>query len=123
MTHIFERTAQRSPEATVLISDELTLFYPQLTAAANQFARVFSEHGVGKGDRVVLNSINSPYFIVATYTVFKVGAVLSPANPQSTGPDLANFLRDSGCRPVHRRARPERPSRRHQPGYSGRGER
>ncbi|WP_019174129.1 class I adenylate-forming enzyme family protein [Brevibacterium ravenspurgense] len=98
LSTILERTAQRRPEATALISDELTMSYPQLNAAANQFARVLADHGVGKGDRVVLNSINSPYFVVAAYAVFKLGAVLSPANPQSTGPELAYFLRDSGAK-------------------------
>ncbi|KAJ9482628.1 hypothetical protein VN97_g10798 [Penicillium thymicola] len=55
--------------------------YVSLDARSNALARGLESVGVGKGERVGVMLGNSMEYAVATYALFKLGAVLVPLNP------------------------------------------
>ncbi|KAJ5360433.1 hypothetical protein N7517_009624 [Penicillium concentricum] len=55
--------------------------YSSLDARSNALARGLGSVGVGKGERVGVMLGNSMEYAVATYALFKLGAVLVPLNP------------------------------------------
>ncbi|KAJ5176689.1 uncharacterized protein N7482_002566 [Penicillium canariense] len=55
--------------------------YASLDVRSNAFARGLQSIGVKKGDRVGVMLGNSMEYAVATYALFKVGAILVPLNP------------------------------------------
>lgn len=55
--------------------------YDQLDRKSNALARGLHGIGVKKGDRVAVSLGNNIEFAVATYALFKLGAVLNPLNP------------------------------------------
>jgi acyl-CoA synthetase (AMP-forming)/AMP-acid ligase II len=57
------------------------LTYEELDQKSNALARGLREIGVSKGDRVAVSLGNNIEFAVATYAIFKLGAILVPLNP------------------------------------------
>ncbi|KAJ5836634.1 hypothetical protein N7447_002660 [Penicillium robsamsonii] len=55
--------------------------YSSLDARSNALARGLGSVGVGKGERVGVMLGNSMEYAVATYALFKLGAILVPLNP------------------------------------------
>ncbi|KAJ5518256.1 hypothetical protein N7453_000678 [Penicillium expansum] len=55
--------------------------YASLDARSNALARGLESVGVGKGERVGVMLGNSMEYAVATYALFKLGAILVPLNP------------------------------------------
>jgi acyl-CoA synthetase (AMP-forming)/AMP-acid ligase II len=59
----------------------ISLTYDELDRRSNALARGLQSIGVKKGDRVSVSLGNNVEFAVATYALFKLGAVLNPLNP------------------------------------------
>ena len=64
--------------ATTLNGDDIT--YREMDGKVNAFARALGEMGVKRGQRVALILPNSPTYVIATYAVMKLGAIVVNIN-------------------------------------------
>ena len=91
----FDRTAGKYPDLTALIMMGRKISYRELKNLVDRFAAALAEEGIGKGDKVALIMPNMPQMVVATYAVFKLGAVVVNCNPLYTERELEHQLNDS----------------------------
>jgi long-chain acyl-CoA synthetase len=70
----------------------------EMNEQANRLGNALKGLGVGKGDRVGVQLLNSPELIQSFFAVFKIGAVLVPVNPNLRVHDLAYLYRDAGLK-------------------------
>ena len=89
------RTAKNYPDNVALIMMGKNILYRQLDEWVDRFSMALSELGVQKGDKVALLLPNLPQAVVATYAVFKLGAVVVMNNPLYTERELEYQLNDS----------------------------
>jgi long-chain acyl-CoA synthetase len=95
-----DAAAQRAPDRVALIAPGERLTYRQLERRAARFAHWLRAHGAGTGDRVALILPNGAGFAVALYGALKLGATVTPLNPQLTAEERARTLSDFGARVV-----------------------
>src|SRR5579885_2812074 len=93
-----EEQARVRPQAPALRYFEESISYGELNEAAERFAALLKEWGVGRGERVALSLQNNPQFAVAQYGAWKRGAVVVPLNPMFREKELRYHLQDSGAR-------------------------
>jgi non-ribosomal peptide synthetase component F len=75
---LFEQQVARTPDATAVMSDGVSLDYVTLNKQANQLARQLIEHGAGPEQLVALALPRSVDLIVALLAVLKSGAAYLP---------------------------------------------
>jgi len=80
-----EESARRTPDAVAVIEPTRRTTYRELDRMANRFGHLFRQHGVERGDRVVIALDNSLEMVAAYLGALKAGAVavLLPAGPRS----------------------------------------
>lgn len=90
-----ERTAKAFPDniALVMMGEKIT--YRQLDELVNRFAGALTDLGIQKGDKVALLIPNMPQVVIATYAVFRLGAVVVMNNPLYTESELEHQFNDS----------------------------
>ena len=90
-----ERVARNYPDNTALIMMGKKITYRQLDDEVNRFANALTGLGVGKGDKVAIILPNMPQMVIATYALFRLGAVAVMNNPLYTERELSYQLSDS----------------------------
>ncbi|KAI1417361.1 acetyl-CoA synthetase-like protein [Hypoxylon sp. FL1857] len=88
-------TADLAPppaSSSSVIPETTTLTYEALDSQSNALAHSLRSLGVKKGDRVAVSLANVPEHVVATYAIFKLGAVLVPLNPTFNAHQLSSGL-------------------------------
>ena len=95
LEHVFERTADATPEATAVEHEGLPVSYAALDARANQLAHVLADRGVRPGARVALYLERSPETYVALLGVLKAGAAFVPVDPEAPADRLAYVVDDA----------------------------
>jgi acetyl-CoA synthetase/medium-chain acyl-CoA synthetase len=65
-----------------------TLTFREFAWGSNRAAQVFSKHGIGKGDRVLVVASRVPEWWEALLGLMKLGAVAAPGTTQLTGRDM-----------------------------------
>jgi malonyl-CoA/methylmalonyl-CoA synthetase len=78
--------------------------YADLDDAAGRLSRALHGHGVGKGDRVLVQVDKSPHALALYLAVLRTGAIYVPLNTDYTPAEIAYFLADAEprlavCRP------------------------
>lgn len=91
-------TAVDHPDYIATTFNGIDTTYREINGKVNAFARALREMGVKKGDRVALIVPNSPTYVIATYAVMKLGAIVVNINVMSHGEELSAFINDSGAR-------------------------
>ena len=71
--------------------DQVT--YDELDRKSNALARGLQDIGVKKGDRVSVSLGNNMEFAIATYALFKLGAILNPLNPSFNVQQVVSALK------------------------------
>jgi len=84
-------------EYTATLFDDRSITNVQQYEAACQFATVLRDHGISKGDRVVVMMLNSPDVMSAFTATWKIGAVIIPVTPMWTAREVRYLLKDSGA--------------------------
>jgi long-chain acyl-CoA synthetase len=92
------RAARRYPETPALNMMGKKISYRQLDEQVNRFAAALTGLGVRKGDKVAVVLPNMPQMVIATYALFRIGAVVVMNNPLYTERELAHQLNDSDSR-------------------------
>nr|AHN98024.1 putative long-chain fatty-acid-CoA ligase protein [uncultured bacterium lac193] len=90
-----ERTADRTPDAEALVTEERRLTFRELDAEANSVAAALVEAGVLPRDRVAIHLDNRAETVVAIFAVLKAGAAFLMVNPSAKVQKLEYLLRHS----------------------------
>ncbi len=93
--HLFEAQVRRTPNATALIFEELTLSYAQVDTQANQLAHHLQSLGVGPDVLVGVCMERSVETVVALLAILKAGGAYVPLDPSYPATHLAFLLADT----------------------------
>ncbi|HEY0321556.1 MAG TPA: long-chain fatty acid--CoA ligase [Pyrinomonadaceae bacterium] len=95
---ILRRTAIEIPDktATIFLGAELT--YSQIKEQADRLATALHRLGVHKGDCIGIMLPNCPQYLVATFAILRLGAIVVNINPLYTPRELMVVANDSGFR-------------------------
>ena len=75
-----------------------TYSYAELLVDVERLAGWLAQHGLKRGDRVMVDLQNCPQYVIAFYAVLRANGVVVPINPMNTTDELAYFAADSGAR-------------------------
>lgn len=100
MPRALERTARKYPENIALIMMGKKISYSRLNNEVDRLAAALNHLGIQKGNHVALVLPNIPQMVVATYALFKLGAVAVMLNPLYTKRELKGYLEDSKAKMV-----------------------
>ncbi|MFD7662133.1 amino acid adenylation domain-containing protein, partial [Streptomyces sp. NPDC059788] len=92
---LFARQAARTPDATALVFEDVTLSYRELDARANRLAHWLTGQGVGPETRVALVLPRSVELAVALLAVLKAGGAYVPVDPEYPRARRAFILDDA----------------------------
>ncbi len=95
MPQALSRTAQNYPDLTALILMGKKISYRELDRLVDRFAVSLVKMGIKKGDKVAMVLPNIPQMVIATYAVWRLGAVAVMNNPLYTEREMAHQLNDS----------------------------
>jgi fatty-acyl-CoA synthase len=94
-----EVSARRYPDKTAIAFYGRSIAYAELWRRVERLAaHLQSACGVRPGDRVVLDTQNSPAFVAAYYAILRCAAVAVPVNPMNLAEELRWIVADSGAR-------------------------
>jgi amino acid adenylation domain-containing protein len=102
---LFERQAERTPDASAVIFDQEQLTYGELNARSNRLANYLRRIGVGPEVLVGLLMERSVEMITSMLGILKAGGAYLPLDPAFPPERLSLILRDSGARIVLTQAR------------------
>ncbi|MHB9029179.1 MAG: class I adenylate-forming enzyme family protein [Candidatus Latescibacterota bacterium] len=77
LQQFLEKSSQRFPEKTALVSEGLRIGYSELDGNANRIARGILDLGVRRGDRVLVFTRSRPEAVLSIFGALKAGAVFS----------------------------------------------
>ncbi|WP_157697697.1 condensation domain-containing protein, partial [Caballeronia calidae] len=92
---LFEQQVQRTPDATAVVFEDVSLTYAQLNARANRLAHHLIGLGVRPETRVALCLVRSHELIVALLAILKAGGAYVPLDPAYPGERLTHILDDA----------------------------
>ena len=95
--HLLLNTAKAFPENSALIFGGMSITYQELDRLVDRCAQGLFTLGIRKGDRVALLLPNCPQMVIAFYSVFRLGAIAVPLNPQYQERELAYQIENSGA--------------------------
>jgi len=98
LVSLWRATAKRRPQAEALVCGEQRLNWAELDDQVMRVAAGLRAQGVGRGDRVALLLANGAEFVIASYAILALGAVLLPLSVREQTPGLAYILRNAGAR-------------------------
>ena len=93
-----EKNRAKYPEKIALIWGEQRVSYQELDEMAARFASALREHGIQKGDRVVIVTPNSVETIVALFGILKAGGVFLVLHHSIKEKKLSYILKDCGAK-------------------------
>ncbi len=99
---LFVRIAAAGNPRAVLWQDEFGQWHPissdQIYQRVRALATAFLKLGAKKGDRIVLVSENRWEWAITDFAALAIGAADVPLYPTLTGEQIAEQVRDAGCR-------------------------
>jgi amino acid adenylation domain-containing protein/FkbM family methyltransferase len=91
---LFERQAERSPEALAVVADVESLTYAALDERANRLARLLVRRGLSPGGLLGIAMDRSADQIAALLAAWKAGAAFVPLDPAQPRQRLARMIDD-----------------------------
>ncbi len=91
-----EHSAARTPDKLALVCDGQRLTYAQIDALANRFAHALREHGLQRGERVILYLPNTVELVAGIFGTLKAGGVFVVVNSTTKRDKLAYLA--NNCR-------------------------
>ena len=92
--HFLAQTAAKYPDAPAMIRGAETRTFAQMDRRVCAVCAALSQRGVGKGDRILVQSRNSFAMFEAMFAAWRLGAVLVPVNFRLT-PDEVAYIADN----------------------------
>ena len=93
-----EVAAARFPSKPFIVFYDTTISFRRFKEETEKVAGWLQACGVGKGDRVLVYTQNSPQFMIAFYGILRAGAVVVPVNPMNLTGELRHYVHDSGAK-------------------------
>ena len=93
-----EQAADRFGGDEALVDGTTRLSFRDLAERVDHVARALVASGIERGDRVALWAPNSAAWVVTSFAVYAVGAVLVPLNTRYRGEEAGHVLRTSRAR-------------------------
>ncbi len=84
--------ARRTPDKAAVVWYGRRITYAELDDLSDRFAQSLRERGVGQGEVVALCMHNCPQYLIAHYGAQKLGAIVSPCNPDARAYELEHQL-------------------------------
>ncbi|AEV84014.1 non-ribosomal peptide synthetase [Actinoplanes sp. SE50] len=97
---LFAAQVARTPDATAVIGDDVTLTYAALDARANRLARWLIAAGIGPEDIVALSFPRGVRWVTAILAVAKAGAAFLPIDPTYPAARIRYMVEDARPRMV-----------------------
>jgi fatty-acyl-CoA synthase len=98
LAHFLTQTARRNPEAIGFVWGEQVWTWREMEARVNALAvALMRDHGVTKGDRILVQSANCNQMFEAMFACFRIGAVYVPANYRQSPDEVAYLGAASGA--------------------------
>jgi len=99
---VVDRWALEDPDSTALYvlrgpAAHRTYSFAEMAAVSNQVGRWFTQHGIGRGDRVLVVLGKDPAFWPVMVGLLKIGAIPMPGTVQLTANDLWYRLNAAGA--------------------------
>jgi amino acid adenylation domain-containing protein len=98
LPELFQAQVARSPEATAVEFEDVSLSYAELNARANQLAHRLIAHGAGPEQVVALAVARSADLVVALLAVLKTGAAYLPIDPSYPADRISFMVAETSCR-------------------------
>jgi long-chain acyl-CoA synthetase len=92
---LLARAAQLYPAHTALLYEDESISYKELYARASSLSRLLRLRGVNPRDRVLICIENTPFFYIAYYAIWQIGAIVVPLNTFLKEAELAHIIRDA----------------------------
>jgi long-chain acyl-CoA synthetase len=98
LSEILDTAAVDFPHApaTAFLGGQLT--FREIKIQADTLGRALARFGIAKGDRVGIMLPNCPQYVVASFAVLRLGAIVVNINPTYTVRELLTVANDSGLR-------------------------
>ena len=93
-----DRAAANYRDDEALVDGTTRLSFGQLAERVDQVARALVGSGIEPGDRVALWAPNSAEWVITSFAVYAIGAVLVPLNTRYRGEEAGHVLRTSRAR-------------------------
>ena len=77
ISEVLHRTASRFPDQDAVVGDDRSLSYALLDAEVDKVSRAMIATGIEAGDAVSIWAPNGLDWIVISYAVYRIGAVLA----------------------------------------------
>lgn len=100
LAHLGEERVRQVGERVTLIYEDREMTNFELLSQSKKLATALSRLGVGKGDRVIVQSPNCPEVLQSFGALWRLGAVIVPINYLVGEEETAYIYRDSGARVV-----------------------
>jgi fatty-acyl-CoA synthase len=97
LAHFLRQTARRYPHEIGFVWGERTWTWAELDRRVDAMVLGLAARGIGKGDRVLVQSKNCNQMFEAMFACFRRGAVLVPINFRLTADEVAYLARASGA--------------------------
>jgi amino acid adenylation domain-containing protein len=94
---MFEKQAERNPDATAVAYEDRRLTYRELNERANQLGHYLKKRGVGPEKRVVVCVERSPEMVLGVMGVMKAGGAYVPLDAMYAKERLPVIIPDSEC--------------------------
>lgn len=82
--------------ATAFLGAQLT--YGEILHRSDRLATYLAQTGIGKGDRVGIMLPNCPQYLIAVFSILRIGAIVVNVNPLYTPREVAVVAQDSAMR-------------------------
>ncbi len=97
LAHFLRQSARRYPEEIGLVFGGRSWRWAEIDRRVNAVAAALAARGVGKGDRVLVQSKNCNQLFESMFACFRLGAVWVPTNFRQTPDEVAYLGKASGA--------------------------
>ena len=98
LTHVLRQAARRFPGEIGFVDGARTVTWAEMEARVDAMAAELAHRGVGKGDRILVQSKNCLEMFESMFAAFRIGAVWVPTNFRQTPGEVAYLASASGAR-------------------------
>lgn len=92
-----ESSAQTAPDRTALLEGDRKLTFSEIESLSNKLARMLKEHGLQKGERVLMIMENSFESVAGYYGILKAGGVCVEVSDRTTLAEASYYRDNSGA--------------------------
>lgn len=97
LAHLLRQAARRFPQEIGFVHGPAETTWAQMDARVDAMAAALVKRGIGKGDRILVQSKNCLEMFESMFAAFRIGAVWVPTNFRQTPDEVAYLAQASGA--------------------------